>query len=693
MSDIQSTRRSTAFACLAALLMLAQLLAGKAIRDALFLTYFDATDLPAAIIGAGVISLLSAVPAARGLARFGPARAVPWLFAVSAGLFIAEWSLVERAPKVTAVILYLHLAAAAAVLISGFWSTVNERFDPHSAKRSLARIASFATFGGLIGGVLSERTSAAFGLHATLLLMAAMHGLCALFVAGIGAPRERPTDIDAPVVERSGLQIISGSSYLKLMLALTFSLAVMDAMVDYAFKSRADAVLDSGEELVRFFAYFYTGIGLVTFLVQSLLARRLLGRFGIGAAMASLPLAIGATGLFALTSARIWSAAAMRASGSVLANSLYRTGFELLYTPLPKWTKRPTKLYVDVGGQRIGDIVGGGLVMALLALGPMLGEDAVIVAALVMAGFVLALLVRLQAAYAGQLASNLQSGEISLEGMDPLAQSVARSHMGLDRSEILARIHEVRAGSSPASPLTAHHELASDDLIAALADPDRVAAASARLVGEGAFALPTLLAALADPDTPTRARLLIPGLVLQSGSAAEVAGLSAGLQDARFEVRFRCARAMARLGDGHPEARATLETVLDALRFELAPDSGGRGSEASLVGDDRSESILLADYPDLEIGRRLEHVFTVLALHFDPQLMSLLLVALHSSDEVSRGTALEYLEVTLPEDVRRGIDPLIGTTPRRRAPVRRGAAQLEAELLGRTQSSDRTKGD
>ena len=46
------------------------------------------------------------------------------------------------------------LATFGAVLISGFWSVVNERFDPHTAKQVVGRIAAGATVGGLLGGVV-----------------------------------------------------------------------------------------------------------------------------------------------------------------------------------------------------------------------------------------------------------------------------------------------------------------------------------------------------------------------------------------------------------------------------------------------------------------------------------------------------------------------------------------------------------
>ena len=42
------------------------------------------------------------------------------------------------------------------ILISGFWSVINERFDPYAAKTVIARVTAAATFGGLLGGIAAN---------------------------------------------------------------------------------------------------------------------------------------------------------------------------------------------------------------------------------------------------------------------------------------------------------------------------------------------------------------------------------------------------------------------------------------------------------------------------------------------------------------------------------------------------------
>jgi ATP/ADP translocase len=668
----------------AALVMLAQVLAGKAARDALFLASFGAEALPYAIAGAGIVSFAGALPVARALTRFGPARLVPGLFAASALLFVVEWTLIDATRRGVAAFLYMHLAGASALLVSGFWALLGERFDPHAAKRSLTRVASWAALGGMLGGLLSERVSTWFGLDATLVVMAGMHALCAGLVAVLGrAPPVASASSDETSVAESSTGLLRRTPYLRLMATASLLLAVTDALLDYAIRAGADATFASGEALIRFFGIYYTGVGVLTFVVQTGLTTRVVGRLGIGPAMTSLPVAVGAAGALALVVPGLPSLVALRGVGSVLTNSVYRTGFELLYSPLPLRLRRATKTLVDVGGQRLGDVVGAGLILAVLAALPQASTAGVVAVAVAFSAALVVVLRGLQVAYRSQLARNLQTGEISLDEMDTLARSVAETQVRLDRSEILARIHETglaRAGSGPVEPVDGDV----DALVEALGDPRRATFAAAALRARGESVAGDLLAALSSPDREDLVKLLLPGLLEPIREALVVEALLATLPRESFEVRFRSVRAAARIVAAEPSLAPGRDRVLAALRDEIANPLPAPHATASPVGADRAESILLSDQPLLRVGRRLEHVCTLIALDVGRDLARSVLLGLHSADAAARGTALEYLEVSLPEDVRRVLPEILGERAGERPPLsrrRRAARQLEADLL------------
>ena len=46
----------------------------------------------------------------------------------------AAWALAPSYPKLAAILVYLQMGTLSPALISGFWSALNERFDPYEAK-------------------------------------------------------------------------------------------------------------------------------------------------------------------------------------------------------------------------------------------------------------------------------------------------------------------------------------------------------------------------------------------------------------------------------------------------------------------------------------------------------------------------------------------------------------------------------
>src|SRR4051812_15226479 len=86
--------RSVALAAaLTAAAMVAQHVAGKAVRDALFLSNFELKLLPTMMIVAAAMSTLAVLGVARAITRHTPARVVPFIFAAGAALFFAESAL------------------------------------------------------------------------------------------------------------------------------------------------------------------------------------------------------------------------------------------------------------------------------------------------------------------------------------------------------------------------------------------------------------------------------------------------------------------------------------------------------------------------------------------------------------------------------------------------------------------------
>ena len=162
-------------AAVASAAMIAQQVAGKAARDALFLSSFHVRALPAMMAGSAVISLAAVLWLSRMMVKYSPAKVVPVGFALGSVALMLEWALSFPAPRLAAVALYLHTAVFGAVVISAFWSLINEIFDPHTGKRAVASIAAGGTLGGVLGGVAAWRASELIALPTMLPVLAAMN--------------------------------------------------------------------------------------------------------------------------------------------------------------------------------------------------------------------------------------------------------------------------------------------------------------------------------------------------------------------------------------------------------------------------------------------------------------------------------------------------------------------------------------
>ncbi|WP_437935880.1 hypothetical protein [Sorangium sp. So ce341] len=761
--------RPVLIAALASGAMIAQQVAGRATRDALFLAAFGAADVPKVMAAGAVLSFAAVLLLSRALLQLSPARVVPATCAASSVLLGLEWSLALRAPGAAALVFYLHVAVFGATLISAFWSLVNERFDPHTARHSMGRIAGGGTLGGVIGGVFAWRASHLVDAPTMLLALAGLSGLAALatYLLGAGLPGATAagaeghaehhagaaaagaTAASTAAASPSGLRALRESPHLRDLALLVGLGAVSGALFDVALSAEAAHAMRDRSELLSFFALFHLSVSLLSFLVQSLAATFSLDRLGLAATIGILPAAVLTSSLSIVVAPRLWSASIVRATEAVLRNSLFRSGYELLYTPLPPDQKRSIKTLIDVGFDRIGTAAGSGLAMVLLALAPGGSLPLLIGLGTAAAGVTLVFTPRLHRGYVAALEGSLRSGAVSLDPANVVDATTRRTLSGtvdaLSRDKVLAELAALRRGTAaradagrapgdgerislagppisarppvsagapgdgprapagerktaegPLSARSASAALSSDPVLAAVADlrsgePERVRRALAALAREPDPALVPhllpllerdgliseairalravapratgqLLDALLDPAVSLAVRRRIPRVLQACPTQRAADGLMLGLGDERFEVRYQCGVALARLLQQRAPihlrrddviAAATREIEIDRRVWDAQPPNASPPAEAPLA-----ERLLVE-----RTSRSLEHVFRVLSLCLEREPLEIAYRALHADDAHLRGTALEYLENVLPAPIRERLWPYLGARP------------------------------
>ena len=82
-AEVGNQKSAALIATVSAAVMIAGFVGSKATRDALFLDAFSAAELPKAMLASALLSAFGVALMSRGTSRFGPARLVPLLFALS----------------------------------------------------------------------------------------------------------------------------------------------------------------------------------------------------------------------------------------------------------------------------------------------------------------------------------------------------------------------------------------------------------------------------------------------------------------------------------------------------------------------------------------------------------------------------------------------------------------------------------
>jgi AAA family ATP:ADP antiporter len=402
----------------------------------------------------------------------------------------------------------------------------------------------------------------------------------------------------------------------------------------------------------------------------------------------------------------------------------------MLYTPLSAEKRRSTKTLIDVGFDRFGTVAAAVVVAVALAVAGVRAEMVLLVLAVAVAlvtltrsralhrGYVAVLeeSLRKEAAEAGvALAPVTVASDERLQIRDSIVEHLvalpsAQAMVAIATGDV-QRASEL-SGDAPRAPgqdtsesfdasLSAVAELRSHDpervhrvLSSAAPLPRPVVAFAILLLADKALHTGVvrglrasaakntgqLVDALCDEGSPLDIRRRVPRVLSECPTQDAADGLVRGMADARFEVRYECARALLRITGANPAIRVGVDIVLALVKRELALGKDVWESQrATEVDEDDDEAPALIDRLLRDrLDRSLEHVFTLLALHLDRQSLRLAFAALHEEGDRLRGTALEYLETVLPEEVRDAVWPFLGAERPMRSP--RSAQEILADL-------------
>jgi ATP:ADP antiporter, AAA family len=667
-------------------LMLAHQVAAKAFRDTTFLTAWPATALPLMTIGTAVLTVTLVPVFSRFLERFSALAVVSAGFALSAFGHALEWVFFD-ASRWIAVVIYLHLAGVGAVLLSGFWSLVAERFDPAGARVSYGRIAAAGTTGGIIGSLAAERIATTVSSEAVLIMLTVLHLLCAGGVAILRrAPALLTKDGGAAEAGTSGLRETFRTPYLRTIAAFVILTSASSAILDFLLKSQAKASFGTGPELLRFFTMFYGTVQVFSFLAQTR-AERVARRFGMSGTINALPGGVGALGLVALVFPAWPVITTLRGLEAVLHNSLFRSGYELLFVPMDARMRNRAKTVLDVVCDRAGEAAGSGIVQVLLMVGVASLSSGLLAIALVFAAVALWVGQRFGSLYVGlvegQLLKYREGPHVSMISeagwtllqvpSKPIAAAPAQAAPARPGAVRPRRVDpaielmtELRSGdvSQVAAALgrtSALGRIHVAQIVDLLAWDAVLPAARSALEQLAPLHLGMLIDAMLDPLTDFAIRRRLPRVLGTVATRRSLDGLVNGLSDSRFEVRYHCSRAIGHILSRNRNLFIDRAQVIAAVERELSvPPQRWRGYRLLDRPDVDGLSDLTARPEDN--SRYLEHIVLMLSAIVGRDPLDAAVQGVRSADPGVRGLAFEYLDQVLPPAIVERLKTMIAST-------------------------------
>lgn len=715
--------RRVALSFLGAFLVIGFMILARSLREALYLATFPVQSLPYITAAVALLGIPTVGGFARLVSRRSPGRVLITVLLVQVGGLALLWPFATRI-GVAVIAFYLWTALGTLLLTSGFWLVTAEQFPVRGAKRLFGLIGAGGTAGAMIMGNSVAWLTKLLDLVWLVPLLIVL--LLFFLVTQWGLPSPRASSVlagEEPTTTslRDSATAAWGSPHLRTLALIVASATLASTLLDYQFKEFVRAELTTKEQLAGFFGAFYGWTGGLSLAIQLLLTARVLSRFGIASSLAVLPvlLLMGSAGLVLVPGLALVTA--VRGGDNSLRKSLYRSALEVLYVPVPAALRRKTKTLIDSVVDSLAEGLGAGIIFLWVTASGLPSRYLSIYVMILAVGF-LYLSRRMGGEYrrtvtdalrqggpqAGRLAAGLRpegrdliSGTFTGADLGPLleipgaewgveiqpeARAPSRVGAAPQAGDVVTMLQGRDAGAisralDRTESWSAEHVPALTRLLARDDVYPRVAAILARI---GEPALPHLTGLLRDTGSDFVIRRRIPHVLSDIRGATSDAALLDALADSRFEVRYRSAVAlMRRRRRGRPrpddEGAARIWAV---VRAEI-----GRGRpvwelqkvlDASGVEDD--------GFVRRRIGTRgelsLEHTFRLLALVLEPEPVRAAFHGIVLDDEKLKSLALEYLEQTLPADVREKLWPFIGdVSERQRRRARRPLPDVVSDLL------------
>lgn len=329
-------------------------------------------------IGTAVATLLVNPVFGWLVSRFRRLHFISATYAFFAFSLVGFWALLVLAPQAvgerSGQVFYVWFSVFNLFVTMVFWALLADRFTSEQSKRFFALIAVGGTLGAIFGPWLTSQLAEPLGTPSLLLIAAAFLGLgiaSAWLLVWIQPDRDlqRAAGTHAaaePAQEHeriggsawAGIRAVFSSPYLMGIAGYVILMTIMATFIYFTrlqMVAAAEADTDARAALLGNID-MWTQIAVLV--LQLTLTGQIIKRFGLGFALALLPVAtaIGFIGLAAYGSFVVLIL--LEASNRAIQRGITRPARETLYTVVSREDKYKAKAFIDTFVYRVGDVVG-----------------------------------------------------------------------------------------------------------------------------------------------------------------------------------------------------------------------------------------------------------------------------------------------------------------------------------------------
>jgi len=292
------------------------------------------------------------------------------------GFFVASlvgfWALLVFAPDAvgerSGQVFFVWFSVFNLFVTMVFWALLADRFTSDQGKRFFALISIGGTLGAIFGPWLTAQLAEPLGTP-SLLLVAGAFLLLALVAAWVlvRVMPDRAADATVAVVAEAeriggsawaGLRAVARSPYLSGIAGYVLLMTVMATLVYFTRLQMVAAVADGTDARAALLGSIDMWTQIAVLVLQLTLTGRLIRRFGLGVALAILPVAtaLGFIGLAIYGSFVVLIL--LEATNRAVQRGITRPAREALFTVASREDKYKAKAFIDTFIYRAGDVVG-----------------------------------------------------------------------------------------------------------------------------------------------------------------------------------------------------------------------------------------------------------------------------------------------------------------------------------------------